>query len=272
MNDIERYLFDLNGFLVIEDMLSEAEVSELNGHLDDYDLWHAQNSDPRFSEVWEYGDNYRIVGPSHVWDGAFRRAISHPNLLPYLREIVGPTVRYDHGQVILMHQGAGKLGLHGGGTPWDPSQYYHWHAGTMHTGLIVVSLALCDMSPEDGGFVCLPGSHKSNLPCPDAFLSFAQTSPTLFRATLKAGSAVIFSEALTHGTYPWSGSHERRALLMKYCPGHMAYQNNYPVPDDATDETFEVVEEALFNPPYIVDNTDEQRPQLASSTLATDQP
>ena len=38
-----------------------------------------------------------------------------------------------------------------------------------------------------------------------------------------AGSVILFTEALTHGTAAWQGSHERRALLYKYCVSHMAW-------------------------------------------------
>lgn len=259
MNDTERYLFDLNGFLIVEDLLTSQEIDELNGLIDEYELWRAKGSEERFREVWQYGDNYLICGPSHTWDAPFRRTISHPRLLPYLQAIVGETVRYDHGHVILMEQGAGRLGLHGGGTPWDPAMYYHWHAGEMYNGLLVVSLALCDMTAADGGFVCIPGSHKANMPCPSSFLTFDETAPTLYRASVRAGSAVIFSEALTHGTWPWSGSHERRALLMKYCPGHMAYQSTYPVPEDVPDERWGEAVRPLFEPPYIVASNDQPR-------------
>ena len=37
----------------------------------------------------------------------------------------------------------------------------------MYNGLVVVSYALGDVRPGDGGFAAVPGSHKSNLPCPE---------------------------------------------------------------------------------------------------------
>jgi hypothetical protein len=39
----------------------------------------------------------------------------------------------------------------------------------------------------------------------------------------KAGDAIIFSETCTHGTLPWTAAHQRRAILYKYSPGHLAY-------------------------------------------------
>ena len=46
---------------------------------------------------------------------------------------------------------------------------------------------------------------------------------------------IIFSEACTHGTWPWRTQHERRSLLYKFCPGHMAWAwaSPYPSPADA---------------------------------------
>ena len=40
---------------------------------------------------------------------------------------------------------------------------------------------------------------------------------------LPAGSVVLFTEALTHGTAAWSGKHERRTLLYKYCVSHLTW-------------------------------------------------
>ena len=39
----------------------------------------------------------------------------------------------------------------------------------------------------------------------------------------KAGDVVIFTEAMTHGTLPWTASHERRSILFKYSPGHASW-------------------------------------------------
>lgn len=41
--------------------------------------------------------------------------------------------------------------------------------------------------------------------------------------TGSAGSAILFTEAMTHGTLPWRGGGERRTLFFKYDPGPIAY-------------------------------------------------
>ena len=40
---------------------------------------------------------------------------------------------------------------------------------------------------------------------------------------MPAGSVILFSESLTHGTATWRAEHERRTLLYKYCVSHIAW-------------------------------------------------
>ncbi|MDE0027020.1 MAG: hypothetical protein OXP69_21620, partial [Spirochaetaceae bacterium] len=58
--------------------------------------------------------------------------------------------------------------------------------------------------------------------------------PFVERITGPAGTAVLFTEALTHGPLPWSGQHERRTLFYKYHHRGGAWSHNYPVPDGLT--------------------------------------
>ena len=43
-----------------------------------------------------------------------------------------------------------------------------------------------------------------------------------------AGARGSFTEALTHTTLPWMGSHQRRSLLVRYAPGNLAYATPGP--------------------------------------------
>ena len=76
--------------------------------------------------------------------------------------------------IILQDKGDGAtLGLHGSSGPgFDPMQYYLWKNGRMHNGLVVVNYMLAEQSFEDGGFACVPGTHKSNLRGPDELYRF----------------------------------------------------------------------------------------------------
>jgi len=213
MNELERYLFDLQGFLVVEDVLTAGEVARLNAEID-------RHTD---GVPGHDGSDARIGG-FLAWDEPlFRDLIDHPRMLPYLKGLLGEGFRLDHEYGMYMGPGIKGLNLHGGGTPYRPDQYYHCYHGTMHNGLTVVSYALTDVKPGDGGFCCIPGSHKANFPCPAEVRRFEVNPGCIVQIPIRAGSALIFTEALTHGTLDWATPYERRALLYKYSPAHEAW-------------------------------------------------
>lgn len=248
MNEQERYLFDLMGYLVVEDVLGPAELAELNALINRRDPWGQYAREHQGSTV---GEGNLHVGPLHEWEEPFRRLISHSKIVPYLTEMIGPKFRFDHGYAIFMKKGGSQHRLHGGNTPYDPGQYYHWRNERMYNGLIVVSFALGDVRPGDGGFAAIPGSHKSNLPCPAEFKTFETTGPWLQQVPQKAGSAIMFTEALTHGTWPWTVDTERRSLLYKYSPGHMSWAQKYPSADDAPGADWSAEARRILEPPYV---------------------
>ena len=62
---------------------------------------------------------------------------------------------------------------------------------------------------------------------------------------MKAGDAVIFTEALTHGTLPWTAAHERRLLRYLYSPtSHLHTYNQEWENIELSD-----LERALVGPP-----------------------
>ena len=83
----------------------------------------------------------------------------------------------------------------------------------------VVEYLLADEGPGDGGAAVIPGSHKANLPCPQSIKGWERYQEHVVDVRVKAGDAVIFTETLTHGTLPWSGDHQRRALLNQFSAG-----------------------------------------------------
>ncbi|MEC7227866.1 MAG: hypothetical protein VXW00_13420, partial [Candidatus Latescibacterota bacterium] len=68
----------------------------------------------------------------------------------------------------------------------------------------------------------------------------------------QAGDVVIFTETLTHGTLPWNGAHERRALLYKFSPGSLAYGSGA---------------HAVDYPDYIGDMSEEERAVMEAPHL-----
>jgi hypothetical protein len=241
MNEEERYLFDLWGYVNIENVLGEEELAELNALIN-------QQSYPQPKDDEIYSQRF---GGFLEWENdAFRKLLKHPRIMPSLKELIGDKFRLDHAYGILMRQGNPAGTLHGGGTPYDPAQYYVFRNGQMYNGLTVVSWALTDMLPGQGGFCCIPGSHKSNFRCPSHLRPVANNPKCMVSVHQKAGDAVIFTEALTHGTLPWDTDHYRRSILFKYSPGHSSWgQGRY---DDSLREKMDSEDgKLLLEPPYV---------------------
>jgi ectoine hydroxylase-related dioxygenase (phytanoyl-CoA dioxygenase family) len=250
MNDEEQYLFDLHGYLVVEGVLSAAEVAALN-HLID-----AQGLPVPDTVI----DSQRFAGFLN-WGQPFRDLLAHPRALPYLAALLGPAPRLDHAYGIAMRGGTEGLHLHGGGTPYDPAQYYHYRQGIMYCGLTVLTWALTDAPSGAGGFACIPGSHKSNLPCPSAIRHYERNpGGCVVQVPMRAGDLLIFTEALTHGTYPWTAPYHRRALLYKYAPGHLAWGRADA--QTSTEEGYTDQQRLLLEPPYVY----KRRPVEAGET------
>jgi hypothetical protein len=237
----DRYLFDVRGYVVIPEVLDPEKVQRLSGLLDD--CADAPTATEPRRQLW--GFLHR--------DQAFRDLLDHPAVLPYLTEWVGDSFRLDHAYGFHFAKGAPKLDLHLGNTPYVPSTSYTFRDGRIFSGLTVVSYALADVGPDDGGFCCVPGSHKGNLPIP-AEIAALDDLDGVVQPTMHAGDALIFTEALTHGTMPWTADHHRKALLYKYMPGHMVWGHI----DDNDPALFDLLtprQRQLFEPPYVYRET-----------------
>ncbi|MDP6701225.1 MAG: mitomycin antibiotics/polyketide fumonisin biosynthesis protein, partial [Candidatus Latescibacteria bacterium] len=71
-------------------------------------------------------------------------------------------------------------------------------------------------------------SHKSNYRFPGEWKNMDEAiQPCVQRVTGPAGTAVIFTEALTHGALPWRGAGERRTVFFKYSPHPVSWSAGY---------------------------------------------
>jgi ectoine hydroxylase-related dioxygenase (phytanoyl-CoA dioxygenase family) len=209
MNEQEQYFFDLWGYVVVKQALTPAQVTDLNAIVDE-----------KLIEKNITKENNHRFGDCLKWGPQTRETIANPRMVPYLSALIGPHPRLDHDYLdVILKPGLGPIGatLHGGGTPFDAGQFYRFSEGRMHNGLTVVAYALKDCRPGDGGFACVPGSHKSNYRLPREWVNMADGLAEVVRPVpCVAGDAVIFTEALTHGTLPWKSTSQRRTLFFKY--------------------------------------------------------
>ena len=76
----------------------------------------------------------------------------------------------------------------------------------MRNGLSVMTYNLADAPAGAGGFACIPASHKCNFPMdlPTEVRRFERPAHYVVQPPLEAGDVLFFTEALIHGTMPWT--------------------------------------------------------------------
>ena len=93
--------------------------------------------------------------------------------------------------------------------------FYTFSKGRPYAGLVGVLFALSKHDASTNHFCCIPGSHKANLPVPDQ-LRQTEDNELVKSIELEPGDALIFSEALVHGTRVASSPSHRRAIFIRY--------------------------------------------------------
>jgi ectoine hydroxylase-related dioxygenase (phytanoyl-CoA dioxygenase family) len=268
MNEDEKYLFDINGYLVVEQVLTPDEVALCNAAIDH----HAEHINERTGELSLSGDSTTLKGTSGrgdmggmlTWEKPycepFIDMLVHPRIVPYLNTILGQGFRMDHHPgLITMEEGGEGHTFHGSAGPgFDPNCYYIYKNGEIHCGLTVAAWQLSDTHPGDGGLCLIPGSHKGNFACPPGMKTYEKYQDFIKQVTCKAGDVVIFTEATTHGTLPWKAKHQRRSLLYRYTAGNLAYVSGYETWETQYAELTED-QRAVLLPPY---NPHLNRPHL----------
>ena len=257
MTEAEKYLFDVHGYLVIEGVLSPAEVAAANAAIDH----HADKIGIRPNDLANESTTLRgttgrgDLGGMLTWEkphcDVYREMMAHPNLKPYQEELLGPGFRLEGLGIITMDEGAEGFWFHEGGEPHDRSRGFLYRNGRMFCGMTNIAVQLTDVGPNDGGFACLPGSHRANFPCPDDIRLYHTHQDRILQLPAKAGDAFLFVECLMHGTLPWVARHQRRSVIMRYQSGVMSegVMGTY-TPPPFYDELSESQKEVISAPRY----------------------
>jgi hypothetical protein len=234
MNEDQRYLFDTFGYFIVPNVLTDLQVDQLRTT-----LRHP-------TEQWEPEDE--STGPLH-WDSIWRDLLDLPAISPILEQLIGdhglmasrrpdadtrealPSYRLDHIN-IHTHVGKGFKGgmLHGGR---GVNGTFGYHDGQFYNGLLTVSFELYDTHPNGGGFACIPGTHKSNIAMPRDWQDLSQgINDSVERVAAVPGDAIIFTEALTHGTLPWTSDAKRSTVFYKYSPHSSSWGARFFDPEE----------------------------------------
>jgi Phytanoyl-CoA dioxygenase (PhyH) len=199
------YRYDLKGYVVIPEALSAAHVEQL-------------------LESWEE----RLVGKSLFdisfdWGPEWAGLIDPEPVVTVLNVLFQHQFRLDHAFCVNENFGNSQGGMHHGGLQFDRGLFHVTNADQFASGLVGIIYHLTDVTPTTPGFCCIPGTHKQHRNTPARYMSIYDND-LLERAFLKRGDAILFNEALTHGTYLVEGRTKRRCAMFKYCYSYAAFR------------------------------------------------
>jgi ectoine hydroxylase-related dioxygenase (phytanoyl-CoA dioxygenase family) len=214
--------YDRDGFIVVENVLSAAEVDELRRVTDEfversraisahdaiYDLepGHTE-TDPRVRRI-------KVPHAQHaVYDGIMR----HKGILSVLQQLVNPSIRFDTSKLNMKSPG------YGAAVEWHQDWAFYPHT---NDDLAAVGVMMDDCEIENGPLLCIPGSHKGPIldhhtdgyfcGAIDPSTSDIDFAKAAVPCTGKAGSISIHHARTIHGSAVNTSSKPRRLLLFQY--------------------------------------------------------
>lgn len=248
--ELYQYLYDLQGYLVVEDVLSTEQVAELNRILDETlpEFPETAEERTRAKSLGVY-DNYRfgMAGGSYqsnpgflAFGQPFLDLLDHPLTMQIMRMQLGEAFRLDRIFGMRMRRGNPSGRLHsdyGASEPFtraEPGKFYPQPGHQALHGFAVAAFNLSDAGPATGGLCCIPGSHNSHFKLP-ACIRNEKFDDVVICPDAPAGSVTFFTEATTHGTMTWKADHERRSLLYKYCASQLVWsRSRVTAPENST--------------------------------------
>ena len=242
LTDMDRYLFDLNGYLVLREALDAEHLRELNAGIDA--LLPLQVGEWRgHVHGHNYGDDDGF-NLQQIYEGGepFERLIDHPAWFEHVKHFVGGEGTFDwhHGPLFIDEnfatlRGPGEaIGLHSGGHLAVKRTQYGYRNGMFHCGQIDILMALTDVGAGDGATMVIPGSHKANLEHPQAerHRMYGEQASVdgvtgALEVHLQAGDALLFVDSIMHGSARRSNAGERRTIVYRYGPSWGNFRHGY---------------------------------------------
>lgn len=253
--EMKDYLFDLNGYLIHESAVDADHIRELNAGLDTL----------LPMEKGEWKGHVHLPGGKHmqqIYEAGepFERLIDHPSWIEDIRHFIGSKdTKFDGFRGVFIDEAVADVRgpgaatpLHSGGHERLTRTQYRVFNGEFHCGQINIILALTDIEPGDGATMVIPGSHKSNFQHPERGegedrKKSVDTFTGAIEVHLKAGDALMFVDALGHGSAQRVNDGERRILIYRYGPHWGANRWGY-LPSDGLLDRLTLERRAIVQP------------------------
>jgi ectoine hydroxylase-related dioxygenase (phytanoyl-CoA dioxygenase family) len=217
LTDAQRQEFDLNGFLIIEDALTPAEVSRYLGIVDRLDRACPTTFGGKPRQPGEPLELRNSV--AHPQGRELLDLLMHDAAFPAIVDLMGHNICMTTSHVFIRPPSpAGTkrefkaIGWHKDGPPNDMTPPMNGRYPWLYTK---IGYFLTDLTIDDGGALrVVPGSHRVTRPAQ------APGAPDPYGAIeikCKPGTAVIFENRLWHAVGPNYSDVARKNVYFGYC-------------------------------------------------------
>ncbi|MFT5374704.1 MAG: hypothetical protein ACI906_001524 [Candidatus Latescibacterota bacterium] len=223
----QRYHLDVYGYAIVENTLAPSETGRLLEAIQRLKHDLLASEDPAQARV----RNCRLSAHkthhlhfAHILeaDPAIFDYLTHPLLVGMAEELVGGSVRLEESEAVINAREPDA--------DLEAKPHYGFHVGTWpdvgtytanelyHCTFVKTLTNLTDLGPDDGGTVCIAGSHKVG-GSREAIIAAAYEDRSLIHQVVApAGSTLLFGEALIHATGQIRSDRERCIVIGGYTP------------------------------------------------------
>jgi hypothetical protein len=246
--DEQKYVFDTRGWVLIESVLTGAELDEARDYA---------------ARIREDPDSIPRHGRPTL-DGPLQRLLDHPVVVGFLNEFTAsPALSsqdcygFSLGGSNVIHRKPGEAAHaphNGSGLMRFPedAHFYEAHPGKVYLPHSRFVWELNPVKEKQGGTLFVNGSHKAAYTAPEEIQDPDSDIWTSY--SCPAGSLIIFAEATTHTACTWKDEeHDRVALFNLYNPIDTGWDRTLR-PDPDLLASMPPMRQTLFRERHVVDN------------------
>jgi ectoine hydroxylase-related dioxygenase (phytanoyl-CoA dioxygenase family) len=224
MNEEEiLYTFDSQGYIILKNIIKQMNLNKIN---EIFDAINLNNNNLRWgvtkgksNDDYTYDTDEIYISNIIEQNKIFYDLMSAPEIISIIKLVTKNFYRLNHTYSIQRKKPGSYTYLHMGSVPIHPKATYSCIGGEIFSSLTKVAFPISGTKREDGCFAIIPGSHKSNFKRP--WSNDPMENPLLHPLETEPGDAIIFTEALAHGSIMKKSTLERRTLYYCYSVGYM---------------------------------------------------
>ena len=206
----QRFEFDVQGYLHLRGALSTDEVERYRGwmaEVESADVKALNDNDPERLKQQLNRPVSRVLDA----DPRFCHFLDHPAARPFLEDFLGEDYRHIDNDLYYTYPGYAGGSWHRG-VKAHPSG--HVVGGRFVCPMVKVFFCMTDVSPGEGEFVVIPGSHRAMFEIETAG-RIDLPGQHVFE-DVKAGDVIIFNEGLLHNGRPNRSQKTRKTMIVNF--------------------------------------------------------